>query len=157
MLKTVAGLVSGLLFGIGLTVAQMINPQKVLDFLDIGAIRAGGWDPSLALVLGGAVATTAAGYRLVFRRAAPLFAPSFSLPTRRDIDAKLIVGSAIFGLGWGLVGFCPGPALAAVGIGGLAGLVFVAAMLAGMAVHHLLFARQPTGEKTRSPSAATRL
>lgn len=155
MLRIVAGLVCGLLFGIGLTVAQMINPRKVLDFLDIGAIPAGGWDPSLALVLGGAVATTAVGYRLVFRRAGPLFAGSFSLPTRQDIDARLIAGAVIFGLGWGLVGFCPGPALAAVGIGGLAALIFVVAMLVGMGIHHLLFVRQPAGDQSRPSGAST--
>ncbi len=156
MMRIAAALVCGLLFGIGLSVAQMINPQKVLNFLDLAAIPSGGWDPSLALVLGGAVATAAIGYRIVFRRDRPLFAGSFSLPTRRDIDLRLIIGATIFGLGWGLVGFCPGPALASLGIGGLASVVFVAAMLAGMAVYHLLFERQPTGDRARSSNAPVR-
>lgn len=157
MARSIAALVCGLLFGIGLTVAEMVNPQKVLNFLDIAAVASGGWDPSLALVLGGAVATTAIGYRLVFRHNRPLFAASFSLPSRRDIDARLIIGATIFGLGWGLVGFCPGPALATLGIGGLSSLVFVAAMLAGMAGYRLLFERRSTEAPSRPSGADARV
>lgn len=142
MKRILAALVCGLLFGIGLSLAQMINPQKVLNFLDLAAAWSGGWDPSLAFVLAGAIVTTAAGYRLAFRRNRPLLAESFSLPTGRRIDARLIVGATVFGAGWGLVGFCPGPALAALGPGWPPAAVFVLAMLAGMAVFRLLFERR---------------
>lgn len=156
MMRIVAALVCGSLFGIGLTVSQMVNPQKVLNFLDIGAIASGGWDPSLALVLGGAVATTAIGYRLVLHRERPMLAGSFSLPTRRDIDAKLVLGATVFGLGWGLVGFCPGPALASLGIGGLLAMVFATAMLAGMAGYHLLFERRSASHSPQGSAANIR-
>ncbi|HSO43811.1 MAG TPA: DUF6691 family protein [Rhodospirillales bacterium] len=141
MLRILASLACGLLFGVGLTISQMINPEKVLGFLDVAAIPSGGWDTSLALVLAGAVATTLIGYRLVLRRARPLLAESFSLPTRRDIDARLIMGAVVFGAGWGLVGLCPGPALAVAGVDGVGAVVFVLAMLAGMAGHHFALVR----------------
>src|SRR3546814_13253382 len=102
MRQSLAALVSGLLFGIGLTVSQMVNPAKVLNFLDL----AGNWDPSLAFVLGGAVATAALGFRLVRRRTVPLLAGAFQWPTARDIDRRLVLGAALFGVGWSLVGFC---------------------------------------------------
>ena len=137
MNRILAAFACGLLFGVGLTVSQMINPAKVLSFLDVGAIPSGGWDPSLALVLLGATMTTLIGYRLVFRRHRPLFAEAFMLPARRDIDARLILGAVIFGAGWGLVGLCPGPAVAALGVDGSGAVVFVLAMLAGMAAHNL--------------------
>lgn len=142
MPRILAALACGLLFGVGLTIAQMINPEKVLAFLDVGAVGTGGWDPSLAVVLLGATATTAAGYRLVFRRGRPLLAEAFSPPTRRDIDARLVAGAVIFGTGWGLTGLCPGPAIAVLGVGGTNALVFIVAMLAGMAGYHLAFARR---------------
>lgn len=123
----------GLIFGLGLILAGMADPAKVLAFLDLGAIPAGRWDPSLAFVMLGAVAVTFAGYRLVLRRPGPLDAPRFDLPTRKDIDARIILGPALFGIGWGLAGFCPGPALTALGTGSAQALLFVAAMLAGMA------------------------
>src|SRR3546814_18827668 len=97
-----SALVSALLFGIGLTVSQMVNPAKVLNFLDL----AGNWDPSLAFVLGGAVATAALGFRLVRRRTVPLLAGAFQWPTARDIDRRLVLGAALFGVDWSLVGFC---------------------------------------------------
>lgn len=142
MVRILAALACGLLFGVGLTVSQMINPAKVLGFLDVGAVPAGGWDPSLALVLAGAVLTTVIGYRLVFRSAKPLFAAAFSVPTRRDVDARLILGATIFGAGWGLVGLCPGPAVAVLGVDGLGAAIFVIAMLAGMAGYQLGFERR---------------
>lgn len=156
MLRVLAALACGLDFGAGLTVSQMINPEKVLGFLDVAAIPAGGWDPSLALVLLGAVATTAIGYRLVFRRARPVLADAFSLPTRRDIDARLIAGAVVFGLGWGLVGLCLGPALAVLGVDGIKAAVFVLAMLAGMAVHHLAFERPGSTPLTSDPVAGVK-
>ncbi len=118
----------GLLFGIGLIVSGMGNPAKVLNFLDLF----GTFDPSLAFVMGGAVVVAFIGYRLVLARPAPLLAARFQVPTRTDIDARLLVGPALFGIGWGLGGFCPGPAFTALGLGAPGTLVFVPAMLAGM-------------------------
>jgi uncharacterized protein len=122
----------GLLFGLGLVIAGMSNPAKVLNFLDVAAIPAGGWDPSLAFVLGGAVAVAFIGYRLVLARERPLMADAFQVPRRTDIDRSLVTGAAVFGIGWGLAGFCPGPAFTAATTG-VAALTFIAAMLAGMA------------------------
>lgn len=124
----IASLVAGLLFGFGLTLAQMVNPQKVLNFLDFAGI----WDPSLAFVLAGATGTAAIGFLLVGRRAAPLFADHFQLPKGTDIDAPLVAGAALFGLGWGLVGLCPGPAIASLTIAPGNVAVFVLAMIVGM-------------------------
>ena len=123
-----AALLSGLLFGAGLAVSGMVNPAKVLNFLDL----AGTFDATLLLVLGGAVITTFIGYRLVLGRHRPLFAERYELPSRTDIDARLLAGAAIFGVGWGLAGFCPGPAIAAVVSLRLEPFVFIAAMAAGM-------------------------
>ncbi len=139
MKQALASLAAGLLFGLGLTVSQMANPAKVLGFLDLG----GDWDPSLAFVLAGAVATAALGFRLVQRAGRPLLAPAFRLPAATRIDRPLLLGAAVFGLGWGLVGFCPGPALTALGLDGLTVPVFVLAMFAGMLLHRL----QPSGGK----------
>jgi uncharacterized membrane protein YedE/YeeE len=119
---------AGVLFGAGLTISQMVNPRKVTDFLDLF----GNWDPSLAFVMGGALAVTALGYQLVLRRPQPLFVSEFHLPTSQRIDARLIGGAALFGVGWGLAGFCPGPAVASLGYGLWQSVVFVSAMLAGM-------------------------
>lgn len=125
-----AGLIAGLIFGLGLVVSGMADPAKVLNFLDI----AGTWDPSLAFVMGGAIAVTLPGYALLRRRAAPVFAPRFAWPVRSDIDPRLISGAATFGLGWGLSGFCPGPALTAITLAAPGTLVFVPMMLVGMAL-----------------------
>ncbi|GAA0561540.1 DUF6691 family protein [Halomonas salifodinae] len=110
-MKALMGYLAGLLFGLGLAISGMTDPARVLGFLDI----AGAWDPTLMFVLGGAVLTTFIGYRLVWRRGAPLVGNAFRLPTRQDIDARLIAGSALFGIGWGLSGYCPGPAFASLG------------------------------------------
>lgn len=118
----------GLLFGAGLVVSGMANPAKVLNFLDLF----GTWDPSLAFVMGGAVIVAFIGFRLVLRRPTPILDQTFHLPTRRDVDARVIIGPAIFGIGWGLGGFCPGPALAALGFGATGTLAFVPAMILGM-------------------------
>jgi uncharacterized membrane protein YedE/YeeE len=120
--------VAGLIFGLGLVLSQMVNPAKVLNFLDI----AGSWDPSLAFVMGGAVTVAFFGFRLARARARPVFAPTFHIPTRTDIDARVIVGPAIFGVGWGLAGLCPGPAITGLTIGGTDIVIFVACMAAGM-------------------------
>jgi uncharacterized protein len=122
----------GLLFGSGLVIAGMANPQKVLNFLDIASISTGGWDPSLAFVLGGAALVTFIGYRIILKRNRPLFDKTFHLPTKTKIDLPIIVGPAIFGIGWGLAGFCPGPAFTALGTGSTQAGLFVIAMLVGM-------------------------
>ena len=122
----------GLIFGIGLIVSGMSDPAKVLNFLDIGGLPAGTWDASLAFVMAGAVAVTSIGFNRVMKLARPFFADGFYVPTRSDIDARTLSGPAIFGIGWGLVGFCPGPALTALGFGSGAAIIFVGAMCAGM-------------------------
>ena len=128
----------GLIFGIGLLVSGMSNPAKVLNFLDLGAIAAGGWDASLAFVMAGAIAVTFSGFRWVLRWSRPLFGEIFHLPTKRELDLRIIAGPAIFGVGWGLVGFCPGPVLTALGYGSAKAFIFVAAMFAGMALARIL-------------------
>jgi uncharacterized protein len=130
----VVNLALGLLFGIGLVISGMSDPAKVLNFLDLF----GTWDPSLAFVMGGAVIVAFFGYRLVFKRKSPIVGGIFHLPTRKDIDGRILVGPAIFGIGWGLAGFCPGPALTALGVGASGTLVFVPAMFVGMWASKLL-------------------
>jgi len=120
--------VAGLMFGIGLIVSGMASPAKVLGFLDL----AGRWDPSLALVMAGAIAVGVIGFTFAGKRDATLLGTPMQLPATRTIDRRLIAGSALFGIGWGLAGFCPGPALVALGAGYVKALVFVAAMVAGM-------------------------
>lgn len=131
----------GLLFGLGLVISGMSNPAKVLNFLDLAAIPTGRWDASLAFVMGGAVLVTLAGYRAVWRRGRPVWAEQFHQPLMIHIDRRIIVGPAIFGAGWGLAGFCPGPAFVAVGTGSAAALVFTAAMLVGMVAARWLILR----------------
>jgi len=118
----------GLIFGVGISISGMANPAKVLNFFDF----AGTWDPSLAFVMGGAVVVTFIGYRLVLTRNRPVFDEGFALPTNRKIDLPLIGGSALFGVGWGIAGFCPGGSLPALGTGRWEVLLFVAAMVAGI-------------------------
>lgn len=135
MTAALAALAAGLLFGLGLAVSQMANPAKVLAFLDL----AGRWDPSLALVMAGALAVTIPGYRLVLRRPKPVLAAKFGLPTATAIDWRLLAGAAVFGAGWGLVGFCPGPAIASLAWMQGVNLWFLAAMAAGMLLTRRLF------------------
>ncbi|MBU3598126.1 DUF6691 family protein [Polynucleobacter bastaniensis] len=120
----------GVLFGVGLIISGMSNPQKILNFLDL----AGNWDPSLIFVMGGAILVGLAGFYLVSKRSEAFFGAALHIPTRRDISKPLIIGSLIFGAGWGIAGFCPGPAIVALGAGHLKALVFILAMLAGMAI-----------------------
>ena len=127
-MRILTAFVAGLIFGLGLIVAQMVDPNKVLNFLDI----AGDWDPSLAFVMGGAVIVTTVGYRLAKQMGKPVLEPSFSMPSRKDIDGPLVIGAALFGAGWGVGGYCPGPALASVTQGGAGVVIFVIAMLVGM-------------------------
>lgn len=136
--RLLAALCAGLLFGLGLAVSGMVNPDKVLGFLDL----AGDWDPSLALVMAGAIPVAAIGCALSRRMPAPLCARHFALPPGLPVDTRLLAGAALFGLGWGLAGYCPGPALAVLGLGVPAALVFVPAMLLGMACHHVTLARR---------------
>jgi hypothetical protein len=124
----------GLLFGLGLVLGGMANPAKVLNFLDVF----GTWDPSLAFVMGGAVVVTFVGFRLARGRGRPLFDAQFHWPTATAIDARLLAGAVIFGAGWGLVGLCPGPAFVALGTGSGGAAVFVAAMLAGIALARVI-------------------
>ncbi len=118
----------GLIFGIGISISGMANPAKVLNFFDV----AGYWDPSLILVMGGAVVVAFFGYRLVLRRSAPLIDSTFHLPENPRIDRRLLAGSAVFGVGWGIAGFCPGGALPALGTGQIEVFAFTAALIAGI-------------------------
>lgn len=131
--KLLPPLASGALFGAGLTLSGMTDPARVRGFLDVF----GRWDPTLAFVMGGAVIVMAIAWRIQSRMARPLFGETFSLPDRRDFDGRLIAGSALFGIGWGIAGLCPGPAVASLALSPLAVLPFLAAMLAGMALHAL--------------------
>jgi hypothetical protein len=131
MPRLFASFVAGLVFGIGLLLAGMANPAKVLGFLDL----AGAWDPSLALVMAGAVAVGSLAFALAKRRRVSLLGTPMQLPTARQIDRHLVLGSLVFGVGWGLAGFCPGPALVVLGEGAGQAAVFVLAMLAGMGLH----------------------
>jgi uncharacterized protein len=132
----------GLLFGTGLVVAGMSDPAKVQNFLDLAAIPTGGWDPSLAFVMGAGALVTYLGYKLVLKRKQPIFDTQFHMPKAKHIDAPIVVGPAIFGIGWGLGGFCPGPAFTAVGTGSSQAMIFVAAMLVGMIAARLLALKQ---------------
>ncbi len=124
----------GLTFAIGLGISGMTQPAKVVGFLDV----TGAWDPSLAFVMIGAIAVHLMAYRLVPRMAKPLFRPQFGIPTRRDIDGRLVGGAVLFGAGWGIGGFCPGPALVSLTGGMSAALIFGAAMIAGMGLFQIL-------------------
>lgn len=130
-------LVAGILFGIGLTLSDMINPQRVLGFLDI----AGAWDPTLAFVMGGALLVTFPAFHFVKKFGKPVCALQFQIPTNKVIDRKLVVGAALFGVGWGLVGFCPGPALAALVTLQTDVFIFGASLVAGMLLFQLWDAR----------------
>jgi uncharacterized membrane protein YedE/YeeE len=132
--QTLVSGLSGLLFGVGLLVSGMTRPSKVVGFLDV----TGAWDPSLAFVMMGAIAVHFVAYRIVPRMPSPLLGGSFSIPTRADVDARLVTGAALFGLGWGLGGFCPGPALVTLATGGRDVLVFVGGMLGGMVLFQVV-------------------
>ncbi|MDF1780016.1 MAG: YeeE/YedE family protein [Alcanivoracaceae bacterium] len=133
-----SALLTGLIFGAGLLLSGMANPEKVLGFLDV----TGAWDPSLMMVMGGAIAVGIVGFAVVKGRSHSLFGEPISLPQRQDLDKRLIIGSLGFGIGWGLAGFCPGPALVAVGTGSIKAIVFVMAMIAGMAIFEILEKRK---------------
>jgi len=140
-------LLAGLLFGIGLVVSGMADPAKVLGFLDV----AGAWDPSLAFVMAGAITVGAVGFSLAGQRPVSWLGAQMKLPTATKVDRRLLLGAAVFGIGWGLAGFCPGPALAALGTGETKALVFVVSMLAGMAAYeHLEHRRAAAARRSRS-------
>jgi uncharacterized membrane protein YedE/YeeE len=126
-MKLLVSLACGVVFGLGLALSGMTDPAKVLGFLDV----TGQWDPTLAFVMGGALAVNAVAYALTRNRPGPLFGERFHLPTRSDVDAPLVMGAALFGVGWGLAGFCPGPGLAALATGSGTALLFVAGLVAG--------------------------
>ena len=131
MNKLVSALVIGGVFGLGIAISGMADPAKILNFFDV----AGRWDPSLAFVMAGGLAVAFIGYRLVFAgRTVPVFESEFALPTRRHIDRELIAGAALFGIGWGIAGFCPGGAIPALGLGHPQTPIFVAAMVAGIVI-----------------------
>ncbi len=131
MLRMLVSLFSGALFGLGLTISGMVNPQKVIGFLDV----AGNWDPTLAVVMGGALLVAIPALRLIFKRSRPVLEDEFEVPTKKELDAGLLGGSALFGVGWGLSGLCPGPAMTALASGLAPVFAFVAAMIAGMALY----------------------
>ncbi|MEM9618766.1 MAG: DUF6691 family protein [Pseudomonadota bacterium] len=133
-MRLFASFLIGLIFGLGLVISQMSNPVKILGFLDI----AGDWDPTLLVVMGAALMTTLIGYRLVLGRRKPLLDTAFHLPTKTTIDRPLLIGAAIFGLGWGMAGLCPGPGVSAAALGGVAPWAFVAAMLVGMQLQRFI-------------------
>ena len=137
--RLVPVLAAGALFGAGLTVSGMTDPQRVRGFLDLF----GQWDPTLAFVMSGAVIVMAIAWRLQRHMGRPLLAEKFVLPARSDLNARLIGGSVLFGIGWGVAGFCPGPVLVGVGMGEVKALIFVAAMLAGMGLFEWLEHRKP--------------
>lgn len=138
--RVALALAAGALFGFGLSLSGMVDPARVSGFLDVAS---GHWDPSLMFVLGGAVMVAVPGVLLSRRLAKPVLAEDFNLPAKSRIDRPLITGSAIFGVGWGLAGFCPGPALSALALGLMPVVLFVGAMIAGMLVHDRLYAKQP--------------
>jgi uncharacterized membrane protein YedE/YeeE len=137
-MRILMALITGLVFGIGLIVSGMTNPAKVLGFLDL----AGRWDPSLALVMAGAILAALPAFRVAARRRQSLLGEPMHLPTATRIDRRLVLGSLAFGVGWGLAGFCPGPALASLATGSVQPLIFCAAMLAGMGIFELLERRR---------------
>lgn len=128
MLRLLSATAIGIVFGVGIAISGMSNPAKVLNFFDIF----GTWDPSLLLVMASALVVSFVGYRLVLRRPAPVFDLKFHLPTKRNLDLPLVGGSALFGVGWGIAGFCPGGAIPALGLGETMPVIFVAAMVAGI-------------------------
>ena len=125
-------LLAGVLFGFGLAIARMTDPQKIKDFLDVAAIPAGGWDPSLAFVMAGGLAVTVPAFQIARRWRQPVAAAEFQTPRAQGLDVRLLLGALLFGIGWGLVGYCPGPALAALAFAVPGTIVFVLAMVAGM-------------------------
>lgn len=154
VLQALAAVLAGALFGIGLAVSGMTRPEKVIGFLDV----TGAWDASLLFVMFGAIAVHFTAYRLIRGRAEPIYASTFAIPTRRDIDLALVLGAALFGVGWGLGGYCPGPAVVSLGSGTAGAVVFTGAMVVGMFVSVKLEGPRPDravpGGKALPPTQA---
>lgn len=150
MLLITSAFALGLLFGLGLIISRMIDPAKVLAFLDVF----GNWDPSLGFVMAGAVAASAVGFAFVKRRGAPILAPKLEIPSRRRLDLRLLTGAALFGVGWGLVGLCPGPALTILPLGLWQAFVFFVALLTGMVIFRLVPSDWPPATFRREPQGA---
>jgi uncharacterized membrane protein YedE/YeeE len=148
MPRTFVALFAGMLFGLGLAISGMMNPAKVVGFLDV----AGGWDPTLAFVMGGALLVTVPAFRLILGRPRPILADGFALPTKSALDGRLLGGAALFGVGWGLSGFCPGPAVAALVTGLTPVFAFVAAMIAGMVLYAWVFEKPDRGDVRAEPA-----
>jgi uncharacterized membrane protein YedE/YeeE len=148
MAQLASSFAAGLIFGMGLLISQLANPAKVLAFLDVF----GTWDPSLAFVMAGAVLVSWLAYLVAKRREAPLLACRLDLPTRRDVDPRLLSGAALFGVGWGLVGLCPGPALTILLIRPVQAGLFVAAMIGGMRLFHLVLEERAQASASVAPS-----
>ena len=148
-MRMLVALFAGTLFGLGLAVSGMMNPAKVIGFLDV----TGKWDPTLAFVMGGALLVTVPAFRLILNRPRPLLAGGFELSEKNTLDSRLLGGAALFGVGWGLSGFCPGPAVAALVTGLAPVLAFVAAMLAGMVLHAWLSAKPEPGVENGETAA----
>ena len=142
-LQPLLALLCGTLFGLGLAISRMIDPAKVLGFLDFS----GAWDPTLAFVMAGALAVAAPGFRCVLKRDGPWFAPAFALPAKTDLEPRLVAGAALFGIGWGLAGFCPGPAIAALVADDVEVYAFVAAMIVGFVLHDVIARSEPAAIK----------
>jgi uncharacterized membrane protein YedE/YeeE len=147
-MRLLANLAAGLIFGLGLLISGMANPAKVQNFLDLS----GSFDPSLIFVMAGAVMVTLIGYRLVLRRAKPVLGEVFRVPARKEIDLALVGGSALFGIGWGLSGFCPGPAITSIPLFAQGTLVFVSSMIAGIALTRVL-AQPKIGAGSAAPGS----
>jgi uncharacterized membrane protein YedE/YeeE len=142
MSRTTGALLAGMLFGVGLAVSGMVNPAKVVGFLDVAG---GEWDPTLIFVMGGALLVTIPAYQVILKRSRPMLADGFALPTESALDGRLLGGAALFGVGWGLSGFCPGPAVVAMLTGFVPVFAFVGAMVGGMAIHAWIFERPHRG------------
>ncbi len=140
-MQILTSLITGLIFGVGLIVSGMADPAKVLGFLDLTGL----WDPSLALVMAGAIGVGAVAFAIAGRRTTSLIGLDMKLPTSRELDRRLMAGSGLFGIGWGIAGFCPGPGLVALGMGETRALIFVAAMIAGMGLFELIERRRQAG------------
>jgi hypothetical protein len=150
--QTLVSLASGVLFGAGLAVSGMIDPARVRAFLDVGGV----WDPTLAFVMGGAILPMIVAWAVVRRRARPIVAAEFHLPATRPIDVRLIAGAALFGIGWGLAGLCPGPAIASLAVAPIPALVFCIGMVAGFGLFRLVPPASPTRKGARDDLQAAR-
>jgi uncharacterized membrane protein YedE/YeeE len=146
MIRAISLILTGALFGAGLALSGMLNPAKVAGFLDLFGV----WDPSLAFVMGGGVIANFIGHRIVTRRAAPVFGSGFAIPTRSDIDSRLLIGAALFGVGWGLAGLCPGPAIASILMAPGEVALFVLMMLVGLFIGRMLTGGFPARPATQS-------